>query len=425
MFAVKWVTDSIPLGASLLRSIAGWLLIAPLAALVPKRRDWVAVIGRQNGHFLDNAKYFFLQAPSVEPHARFVFITEMAEVAHSINRNGRQSLVYPALRGAWFLARCGSVIVDEASWHARFRYFLLIRARVVQLWHGVGFKWVELNLWRHQTGSFAWFSHPMVLYLRLSAYRFTGRRMRYAVVASTSRFYRDTVFRPAFLACHFPVTGYPRNDFARSLSAQDLDLAWSNVDSGIKQRLADWTRVGRRLVLVAPTFRESGEEPMRLDDATRATIEAFAEAHGVDFLFKFHPSERNVARISGRHFHVCTRNSDIYPLFPYAAALVTDYSSIGMDFLIVDKPVLFLIRAEDDYATRDRLLQFDPRTMMPGPVVTDWHLLLDALLAEWAHDSYAPSRAALRDKAFDSLPQSNAVPKLITLMRDHGWLRKC
>lgn len=412
----------VPLLRSVFTSILGWAVLAPLAALMPKRHDWIAVIGRQNGHFLDNTKYFFLQGGEKAPDLRIVFVTEQKEVQSFLARSSREALIFPTFRAIWFLMRCSSVVVDEPAWFRQLRYFLLIRARVIQLWHGIPFKRIELDHWRHEMGRHAWASHPMSLRVRLLTYRLTGRRMRYAAVVATSRFYRDEVFMPAFMAKHFPITGYPRNDFALSLQGENRDLAWSNVDTSIKSRLDEWQRYGRKLVMVTPTFRDSGSIPIQLDDATLRSIDAFAEVHGVEFLFKFHPSERNTDHVSGRHFHVCVRNSDIYPVLPHTAALVTDYSSISMDYLLVDKPLLFLIPIDDGYARNDRGLQFDPRTMMPGPVVPDWESLLTALLTEWANDTHADERAILRSKAFDDLPQAEAVPKLLALMREQGWI---
>lgn len=407
---------------SVLVSLFGWLLVAPLAALIPKRRDWIAVIGRQDGRFLDNAKYFFLQVEAAAPDLRVVFITERRDVLELLTNNGHAVLRLPHARAIWYLLRCGTAIVDSAEWWRHLRRFFLIRAKVIQLWHGVGCKRIEFDRWRHETGDFPWASQALFLRLRLAAYRFNGRIVHYAAVGVTSRFYRDEVFTPAFVASEFPIIGYPRNDFGQSFTGASRALAWQNVDKSVKTRLHTWQRDVKRLVLVTPTFRDSGVAPMQLDDATLTAIDAFADAHGIEFVFKFHPSDRSVDRIAGTHFHVCSRDSDIYPLLPHAAALVTDYSSISMDFLLVDKPMLFLISENDDYAIADRQLQFDPRTMMPGPVVSDWPALLQALIAQWGHDNYTEERAALRSKAFDDLPQSEAVPKLIALMRERGWL---
>lgn len=407
---------------SLLVSIIGWLLVAPLAALVPKRRDWIAVVGRLDGQFADNAKYFFLQACQLEPTLRCVFISERNRVVALMAGTHREALRYPSFSAGWFLARCNTAVVDESSWYKRIRFFLLIRANVVQLWHGVGCKRIELDRWHRETGRHSWISRAPVFRLRLLLYRLTGRWKHYSAVVTTSEFYRNAVFARAFAADHFPITGYPRNDFAVSLDGENRELAWINVDGPIRAQLAEWRHLHRKLVLVAPTFRDSGSVPMQLDNATLQAIDRFAEKNGVEFLFKFHPSERNADHIGGRYFHVCARDSDIYPLFPYAAALVTDYSSISMDFLLVDRPMLFLIPSYDTYQVNDRQLQFDPHTMMPGPIVPDWPLLLKALLTEWSMDSHMQERAELRRKAFDDLPQSEAVPKLIGFMWEQGWI---
>jgi hypothetical protein len=421
MYAGNRLREVIKFLLSLLAGIAGWLLIAPLAVLTPRRRDWIAVIGRQRGSFLDNSKYFFLRARGIAPELRIVFVTERREVWTLLN-GARASLRFPTFGAIWFLMRCGTVVVDEAAWFRKLRFFFLIRSRAIQLWHGVGCKWIEAGLWRHEIGRTGWASRGIAIRTRLLVYRITGRRMRYAAVATTSHFYRDEVFAPAFDALHFPITGYPRNDFALSLEGENRKLAWANVDAGIKGRLFEWRQLGRKLVLVAPTFRDSGTMPMQLDATTLHVVDAFAEANGIEFIFKFHPAERNADHVAGRHFHLCARDSDIYPVMPYLAALVTDYSSISMDFLLVDKPLLFLIPDGDDYARKERNLQFDPRTMMPGPVVTCWSSLLPSLLAEWAHDQHVRERATLRSRAFDDLPQSEAVPKLIAMMRGLGWL---
>lgn len=402
--------------------VFGWLVIVPLALLVPKRKDWVGVFGRQDGRFLDNAKYFFLQAPAECQGVRFVFITERRDTAETITRFGRECYCYPDLNSIWFILRCASFVVDEASWYKCFRFYFLFKADIVQLWHGVPYKWIELGQWKNQFGSLGWASTPLALKARLFFYKLTGRRMRYAAVVTTSEFYRSHSFMPSFDSCFFPVAGYPRNDFAQSLAGSDLELAWNNVDANIKHRLGGWKELGKKIVLVAPTFRDSGAVPMRLDSGALELLDRAAEKNNIEFIFKFHPSEKNTDNISGRHFHICNRQSDIYPVFPYLSALVTDYSSISMDFLLVDKPLFFLIPDNDDYLKVDRRLQFDPRTMMPGPVVSNWGALLHVLLKEWSDDSYREERSMLKVKAFDSLPQSEAVTKLIALMREQGWL---
>ncbi|MGN6190607.1 MAG: CDP-glycerol glycerophosphotransferase family protein, partial [Rhodanobacteraceae bacterium] len=285
MFDARLPRELGSLALSWLGSLLGWLLIAPFAALVPKRRDWIAVIGRQHGKFLDNAKYFHLQAGSQATGLRVVFISERADVVAPVRASGLQALRYPGLAAAWYLARCGCAVADSTDWGRRLRRFLLIRARTVQLWHGVGFKRIELDKWRNETGRYRWFARPRVFALRMVFYRFTGRATRYDAVCATSAFYRDQVFAPAFLARSVPVTGYPRNDFARSLQGAARALAWHNVDREVASKIPGWLDERRRLVLIAPTMRDSSASPVRLDADITEQLDAFATTHGVEFLF--------------------------------------------------------------------------------------------------------------------------------------------
>jgi hypothetical protein len=422
MSVVKWLKEFGGLALSLFGSLLGWSLIAPVAAAIPRRRDWIAVIGRQHGKFLDNAKYFFLDGGSRAPDLRLAFITERPDVLKLFEGSSREVLRYPGIRAVWYLLRCGTAVADSTDWGRHLRHFFLIRARVLQLWHGVGFKRIELDKWRNETGRYRWFSQSWVFTLRMLFYRVTGRVVRYGAVNTTSRFYCDEVFTPSFLSHHFLVAGYPRNTFGCA-ATENHKLTWSNVDTAIAYRLDEWIRLGRKLVVVAPTMRDSGKVPMKLNADAIGFVDAFAESHGVEFLFKFHPSERCADQIAGRHLHLCSPDSDIYPLLPYTHGLITDYSSIYMDYLLLDKPVLFLIPDGDCYTREDRQVQFDLADMTPGPVAASWPELLTALESQWQHDVCVDVRTQLRRKAFDDLLQEESVPKLIEFMRAHGWIR--
>jgi CDP-glycerol glycerophosphotransferase (TagB/SpsB family) len=407
---------------SLLGALLGWILIAPIAAVIGRRRDWLAVIGREDGKFVDNAKYFYLQAtPLLAPAVRPVFVSERREVVEMLRRANCEALLYPSAKAIWFLLRSGTLVVDSLEWSRRSRFFLVIGAKIVQLWHGVGFKRIELGKWRNAVSTSRWLSSPRILELRIAMHRFTGRFVRYDAVNCTSVFYRDNVFAPAFLARHFLVAGYPRNAFG-ALDGEARDLVWKNVDARLVERLPAWRQAQRRIVLVAPTFRDSRATPMGLTADVISMLDDFCEKHGVEFVFKFHPFERQAGRVAGRHLHLCGPDTDLYPLMPLSSALVTDYSSIYMDYLLLDKPVLFLVPDIDEYVRTDRQMQFDFASMTPGPKAASWVELVDQLQRQWADDAFAAQRAELRAKAFDGLEQAQAVPKLLEFMRAERWL---
>ncbi|MGH8370132.1 MAG: CDP-glycerol glycerophosphotransferase family protein, partial [Gammaproteobacteria bacterium] len=404
------------IGKSLLavfKGILGWLFIAPFAILMPRRRDWLVVIGRDEGKFVDNAKYFFLQSRSLlNDELRIVFVTERADVADLLAGTRCEVSVYPSWSSIWILLRSATVVVDSSEWILRFRRFLLCGASVLQLWHGVGNKRIELDKWRNEAKGRGLLSAGWTLPLRKVMHTLSGRLVRYDAVNTTSVFYRDNVFVPAFLSRHFLVSGYPRNAF-NTIGNTGETPAWRNVDPAIGSLIPAWQVQNRRIVIVAPTFRDTQISPLGLDSDATLLLDDYCERHGVEFIFKFHPAERSANRIQGHHLHVCSPDSDLYPLLPLSSALITDYSSICMDYLLLDKPVLFLVPDLEDYMLHDRQLQFDPDEMTPGPKLSSWQEVIDTLDSLRQKDDYVEERARLRRIAFDDIPQEEAVPRLI------------
>lgn len=419
MYGVSYGRDAIDALGHFAYGLFGWLVVAPLAWLIPKRRDWIAVIGRADGRLLDNTKYFYLEVATGPGRLRSVHVTERHDVNSRLREEGLESLLYPTFRGVWFLARCGTVVVDSIEWCQRWRCFLVAGATLVQLWHGVGFKRIELDKWRNEARGRKLVASPWLYRVRLLRKWVRGRIPKYDAVVTTSAFYRDHVFVPAFRCRHVVVAGYPRNSFGQ-LPGRAGELAWLNVDAAVAARLDEWKRTGRRIVLVAPTFRDTRATPIGLDPQTCAMLDDFCRRNGYELLFKFHPYEHGTGAIHGDHLHVLDPQSDAYPLFPHLAAMVTDYSSIYMDFLHVDRPIVFLTPDLQRYMAQDRGIQFDFDRMTPGPKVSEWHEVVAALATDGGEWSQA--RAQLLALAFDGLPASGATSRLLAFMQSQRWL---
>lgn len=408
----------------LVTGMIGWVLIAPLAFLMPRRRDRIVVIGMGDGKFIDNAKFFFLQAGTLlQSDSRTTFVTGHTKVAMLLAGAGLDVQRYPSFHSIIALLRCNVAVVDSGDWLFRMRRFLLCGAKTVQLWHGANLKRIGLDKMQHEASSRAWLSSPLMMQLRILNGALNGKHVRYSLVVSPSGFYEREVFNKAIPATHYRVTGYPRNTFGRTAESEPPHSIWLNVDEGIQAALPIWAREDRRIVLVTPTFRDSRPTTLGIDAAIGQMLDDWCERHCVEMVFKFHPFERGTANLTGTHLHLCDAASDIYPLLPLCHALVTDYSSIYMDYLLVDKPVVFLVPDLDEYVRQDRQFQFDFYEMTPGPKVETWPQVLAALEAQWQNDEFIAERARLRQLAFDNLDQREAVPKLIAFMREQGWIK--
>ncbi|MGE7139699.1 CDP-glycerol glycerophosphotransferase family protein [Luteibacter sp. NPDC031894] len=398
-------------GGILARAVIGvltWLAWLPVRLLVPRRRDWIAVLGRGDGTFVDNCKYFFIGAQS-DAAWRVVYVTSHADVAEALGKAGTPVVRYPTLRGAWFLLRAGAAVVDTTEWTQRGRYALLAGARVVQLWHGVGFKRIEMDRWRREQANEAAFR------LRCMLYRLSGRLFRYDAVLATSRFYTRELFQRAFLSRAWIPANYPRNTFGRYRHG-DHALSLLGTDAATLDQVKAWTREGLRIVLFAPTFRDDGRDSLPMTTAERDAIETFCRARRVRLVIKMHPLDGSRVTLDSDVALSCAPRSDIYPLLADVSALVTDYSSIYMDFLVADRPILFHMPDLDRYAAQ-RDIQFDLADMTPGPRSTTWYELLRHLDEQLNQDGYRDARARLRSLAFDDHDPAQAVATVLRHLR--------
>ena len=417
MSGANWLREGGRIFSQTMLALIGWLVLVPLVWLVPRQKNLMVIMGRNGGKFTDNSKYFYLQAQNSLPVGiRCMWLTSHRADKKLLEDNGLPVLFYPSVQGVWLLVRAGVLVVDSCDWYLQMRRFLLSGARKIQLWHGVGFKQIEGSKVSHEAKEKQWISGSVITILRLGLRSFTGRHVRYDLVNTTSRFYLEEVFRPAFASHYFLASGYPRNSFSCDKNAL------LGTDTGILGKIETWHQQERRIVLVVPTFRESRPTPLGLDSDTCRNLDAWCALHQVELVFKFHPWERGVEYFSGKHLHIYDAGADLYPLIGFADAMISDYSSIYMDFLLLDKPVLFLVPDMEEYIRKDRQIQFDYNDMTPGPKVKTWPELLEALEQQWKEDGYRHQRHALVLKAFDELPQEKATEKILQLMQEKNWI---
>lgn len=134
---------------------------------------------------------------------------------------------------------------------------------------------------------------------------------------------------------------------------------------------------GKKLVLYAPTFRDDREDDSHLLDSL--DIGAFNERFGEEYrlLVRLHPQVRTgSADLTGAtDVGDYSRLNDLIRL---ADIMITDYSSICMDFAFLGKPIYFYAFDLEKYVS-DRAFYEDYESYVPGPVARDFQTLLNLI----------------------------------------------
>ena len=179
----------------------------------------------------------------------------------------------------------------------------------------------------------------------------------------------------------------------------------------------------RRIVLFAPTFRDhravSGQ-PLRYDFAPGLDLAALADSLGDRYrlLVRRHPDTVASFPVGGAVTDV-SAHPDALELLLLADVLVTDYSSLAVDFCRTGKPVLFFTPDLDQYRDSVRGLELDLPRHAPGPLLDTQEGLVDALLdLDAVAAAHAERYASFREAhcgALDAEGARRAVDRMLTL----------
>lgn len=177
----------------------------------------------------------------------------------------------------------------------------------------------------------------------------------------------NAAFYPASYPDVWP-TGLPRNDFVLR-SDGDLPSDLRDAADRLREEVA-----GRRLVLFLPTFKDGQAEAyydFSEDEVSRLT--AWARRHDAVIGVRQHMADKaktyaKLLEPVGTIDLSSARYPDLEVLYRVADALVSDYSSCLVDFMLTGRPVISFAYDYDRYANQERGLFYQLDRVLPGPV---------------------------------------------------------
>lgn len=374
--------------------IIGWWIIVPLSYLFPRKKNLVLFIGKNKGLFFDNVKCLYLYLHGLKQDGiKYYFFTENKTAYNTLKQHNLPAVIHPSLRSIYSLICANVVISCSTPWRKKYKYHLSIKAKKVQLWHGIPLKRIGLlvpAVAKKHNSSFGRLSDAI-----------QGKNDIYDLFVSTSEYFTRNIFSKAIRAKNFIEAGYPRNDIFFKKQLDGLDLLGADTES--LQKISEFQKNGFKSVLYAPTWDDPMGNAIKSGFLKLEKLSGFAQKHKILFVFKFHPSVRCVEEF-GLFDNIIYYDSakDIQPLLKTTDILITDYSSVYMDYLLLDRPIIFFPYNYEKYMETQKGLLFDYKSMAPGPVCYLQDQLQEAITnyAFGRTDEFADKRAEIRKLAF-------------------------
>lgn len=137
---------------------------------------------------------------------------------------------------------------------------------------------------------------------------------------------------------------------------------------------------GKRVVLYAPTFRDTKEA--NLEILRRFDTKKFTDALGEEWVLfvKLHPQVHESCTVTNAVD--ITDYDDVRKLALFCDVLITDYSSICMDFAFLDKKTVFFAYDLEEYKSK-RDFYFDYEAYVPGKVARTVEECIEAVKGDF------------------------------------------
>lgn len=342
--------------------------------------------------FADNPKYFYLYMQQHHKEIKSIWITKKKSIAKNLTEKGYEAYYSKSIKGIYYCLRGKIYFFDNYSKDICF--WLSGGAIKYNFWHGIPLKKIQMD------NIFDKVRHPQnkaqQIYWALR--RLSDEKPSHYIM-TTSTFLKS-IFRSAFQTNKVEIYSYPRNEFLITnlirnvyLSKEEETLSHINKE-----------HQNKKIALYMPTFRESEMRFFDVVDLNRFCT--YLKKSNILLVVKLHPKSKlkeQFEKIANEDVLVLPAEYDPYPFLKVCDTLVTDYSSVYFDFLLLDRPIIFFNYDLNEYLSESRELYFDYDKFTPGIKAMTMNALEDAInSALYQADQWKEERNKIRDLVLEN-----------------------
>ena len=312
-----------------------------------------------NSHYNYNSRYLFEYVKENHPEITPLFVINDPELRNSLSsKYGKQYFIETESIQGIRQALSAGVWFTSAGLPA-YGTGLHKKRLIINLWHGVPLKKIALLDPNLKKAARIYFKKIF--------------SENYTCILTTSHELIPLMARSfAVSEDKIKVWGQPRNDglFQKNDCREILGQLFPD--------LPEYTKT----VLYAPTFRDYGQVQLfPFKDFDQKQLETFLEEKDMLLFIRTHVAEQgSAAPYLGKRIRFLGNEQaeDVTGILNTFDCLITDYSSIYIDYLLTDKPMIFLPYDRQQYLD-GRGMNFDYDDVTPGPKPETFNDFLNAL----------------------------------------------
>lgn len=354
--------------------------------IMGQRKPNVKIIKTQNDYFMHNTKYLFLYLNQIEQdNLKIIYLCDDKKMLKTFYDKGYNN-VYPrkSIKGIYYALKAKYWLYDDAKFSV-FNDILSGGSICINLWHGIPLKKIGYDITNIITNL-----KPLLLKI----FAFIKQKDDYYNVNSE---YEKACYETAF---------YTKKDNIKLFGSPRLDVLCNDIPNADLFMEKDFNAIktfkeqGKKIFIYMPTFRDTGKDISGW--LKSENLKQFLQKNNIILVCKLHFADKNSLNFElTENFYKMDNDSDVYPILKYTDCLITDYSSVYFDYLLLDKPTLYYIPDLDEYQEKCRgfygpyeELTAGIKSKNEGELLSAMQDVIDGI------DNYKEQRKILRDKMF-------------------------
>lgn len=382
--------------------------VVDIVTIVLPTNNKLVLLGAMGGRYYgDNSRYVFECLVAAKNDIDVYWITRNNKVFKALKEKGYPVVRAFSLKGIWLVLRAHIALYTNGLADLSFHGSMVPRRlKLIALRHGRSVKRVRFA---SKNTKFDFVSGFLL--------KRETKMIKYAI--STSEFISKVQSEVLNLELKQQViTGYPRNDLMLTPDKEIHDR-WAAFIGGATHNL---------VILYGPTWRHGRKTTsfFPFENFDLPGLKSLLEANNILLLLRPHKNELRNPNVKMFLQEVCSASSNIRmathieyesvnDLLPFCDALICDYSALYHDFLLLDRPIIFVPYDYLEFEKQNGFF-YDYFAYLPGPaVLTDKQFKdeLKRLLKET--DDYKLKRKELT-KLIHNYQDNQSTERVVSLL---------
>ncbi|MEE1279397.1 MAG: CDP-glycerol glycerophosphotransferase family protein [Oscillospiraceae bacterium] len=342
---------------------------------VPKEKNLWVFSGFRHNTYMDNTMYFYEYIIKNHPEINAVWLTTNEDIYNRLREEGKNVKMMNSPEGTNILSRAEVAVTDHfVTTDFSPIYGYNDKTKVVQLWHGVGFKSMgDANGVKNTTERGVKHSSDILVKEGDGAFTRLKKKIKYFFLAP----FRE-LFERYFL---FVCPGQERLDMIADvwhIPHENCFMAGHSRDLPVYSSERQESPIK---IMYAPTYRFNYKRECQMVieflESTKALQKLMEKIDGV-FYLRMHPhtwrnySVKIKSTLENYDRIFLDEEKDIYQSIGTFSIVISDYSSIALDFALLDRPVIFHCPDYDWFVENEAGFNLDFPAVIPGPMTDSW-----------------------------------------------------